>query len=737
MRLPLIQFIVITLCGFSTFAQQHPIAYNTVADYSFIKEALSKTPLLNESFGGLKQSVDAFIGKDIDVPVPKDLAGGYTHERHKENYTIMFNSSVLYQITGEAKYAEIVKKLFLKYAKLNPTLKNHPLGSNPNPGRLFFQPLNDANWLVYTGLAFDGIYNYLTPEERKQIADGAFKPEVDYFTNDLEPWFGWIHNHAVWSCAGVGIVGIATDNKDYVDMALYGKHKDGKSGLLANLDGLLSPDGYYTEGPYYTRYAILPFYLFANALQHYKPELKVFNRRNDVLKNAFTNALQQTDIIGQFYSYNDALKEKNFTCNEMVEVLDMVWGTFGADSSLLPVARMQKRVALSRGGASIAKALNRTGEKGKNVSYPYKSIELTDGAKGDEGGLSILRTGKGDNLVSLIYKYSAHGLSHGHFDKLNINLYDGENEILSDYGAVRYISIEQKSGGKYLPESKTYSKQTIAHNTLVVDEKSDFDGDEEESQKYHPAKLFSNVSSRNVQVVCAEDDKAYEGVKMQRSIYMVNIPGHEKPLVVDLFNALSNTSHQYDLPFQYQGTFIKTNFKYTSSNNAQATLGKKNGYQHIWKEAEAVLTNKPLTQFTFLNDKSFYTISSITDDSTHILFTRTGANDPNFNLRREPAYIIRKKGVNQTFVNAVEIHGVYNANAENAKGSYSAVNKMEILQNDANYSVVSIVFDGKPLLIIQRNSNFNQNAENEVIVNNKKYSFTGNYTVLYNDSTIK
>jgi cysteine synthase len=37
-------------------------------------------------------------------------------------------------------------------------------------------------------------------------------------------------------------------------MALYGAEKNGKAGLLAQLDGLFSPDGYYNEGPYYTRY---------------------------------------------------------------------------------------------------------------------------------------------------------------------------------------------------------------------------------------------------------------------------------------------------------------------------------------------------------------------------------------------------------------------------------------------------------------------------------------------------
>ena len=734
MRLPIIQFILLILFVLPLAAQKHPICYNTSDDYAFIKKELPNNPMLNESFNSVKKSVDEWVGKDIDVPVPKDLAGGYTHERHKENYILMFNSSMLYQITGEAKYAELVKGLFFKYAKLNPTLKDHPQGSTSNAGRLFFQSLNDANWLVYTGLAFDGIYNYLTPEERKTIADGAFKPEVEHFTNDLEPWFGWIHNHAVWSTAGVGIVGIATDNKEYVDMALYGKHKDGKSGFLANIDGLLSPDGYYTEGPYYTRYAILPFYLFANALRNYKPELKVFNRRNNVLQKALINSLQQTNLKGQFYSYNDALKEKTFACNEIIEAADMAWNVFGADTSLLTIAKLQKRITLSRGGATIGSLLSK--DDNSNKFYTYKPIEFTDGAKGDEGGISIMRSGKDENLVSLIYKYTAHGLSHGHFDKLNINLYDGKREVLTDYGTVRYISIEQKSGGKYLKEANSYAKQTIAHNTLVVDEKSDYGGSEEESQKHHPTKLFSNVTNSNVQVVCAEDDTAYTGVKMKRTVYMVNLPNHKKPLVVDIFNALSDEQHQYDLPFQYSGILMSTNYKYTPFLSTQTTLGKANGYQHIWKEAEATLKNHPFSQFTFLDNKSFYTISSLTDDSTSVYFTRIGANDPNFNFRHEPAYILRKRGGNQRFVNVIEMHGSYDANGEKSTDAYSSVKNIELLQNDADYSVVNITFDNKILLVIQRNSNYDSNATNTVNVKGKKYSFEGNYTVLFDDKTV-
>jgi len=278
--------ILLFLAGFSAAAQQHPVAFATRSDLMAVKSNLSKNALLKQSYTDIKNSVDKWVGKEVDVPIPKDPAGGYTHEKHKENYTLMFNSGMIYQITGDKKYADLVKGMFKKYAVLNPTLKNHPEATSTSPGRIFWQAVNDANWLVYAGMAFDAINDYLTPEERKQIAAGAFKPIVDYFTIEIRDWFNLVHNHAVWACAGVGIAGIATDNEEYVQMALYGSQKDGKAGLIAHLDGLFSPDGYYNEGPYYTRYAVLPFFLFANAINNTKPQLKIFQHRNNILQKA-------------------------------------------------------------------------------------------------------------------------------------------------------------------------------------------------------------------------------------------------------------------------------------------------------------------------------------------------------------------------------------------------------------------------------------------------------------------
>jgi len=726
--------IILIVISTQLFAQQHPVAFATKADLMAVKSSLTKNALINKSYTEIKGLVDKWIGKDIDVPIPKDAAGGYTHDKHKDNYTLMFNSGMMYHLTGDAKYALLVKRLFLKYAALNPTLKNHPQATSAYPGKLFWQALNDANWLVYAGLAFDCIYDYLSVEERQQIATLAFKPLVDYFTKDKKDWFNLIHNHAVWACAGVGIVGVATDNEDYVQMALYGTNKDGKAGFIAHMDGLFSPDGYYNEGPYYTRYAVLPFYLFANAINNTKPQLKVFEHRNNILQKALNGALQQTNLDGRFYSYNDALKEKDFTSNELVVAVDMAWQVYGANAAYLPVAKAQGRVILNKGGVSISQAL----QKEKNIAayYPYQSIEFTDGAKGDKGGVSILRSGKGKNLTSLIYKYSSHGLSHGHYDKLNITLYDNGNEVLQDYGAARFIGIEQKWGGRYLPETKTYAQQTIAHNTITVDEISHFKGIEKESEKYSPVKLFGNVGKENIQVVSVLDDKAYADVKLHRSIYMLKLPGETKPLTIDIFRALANGPHQYDLPFNYLGTVVSTNFKYNAFTNSQKTLGSKNGYQFLWKEAEATLNN-PFAQFTFLNGRSFYTISSLTGDSSNIYFTRMGANDPDFNLRRDPSYIIRTKGTNQTFLNVVEIHGNYSEIAEVASASYSSVSKVETLQDDENYTAGMITFKGKNLIVIQANKNFDINAKHNFSREGININWVGPYCIQYDGNLIK
>ncbi|HMK27301.1 MAG TPA: hypothetical protein VK483_14815, partial [Chitinophagaceae bacterium] len=178
----LVKTVLLVLAPMFLFAQ-HPVTFFTKKEAASVTTSLNKFPLLTKSYTEIKSDVDQWIGKDVDVPFPKDPAGGYTHDKHKSNYTLMFNSGILYNLTGEAKYATLARNMLLKYAVLNPTLKNHPQATSSSPGHIFWQALNDANWMVYAGMAYDLIYNSLSAEERKKIEEGAFKPEVDFFTH--------------------------------------------------------------------------------------------------------------------------------------------------------------------------------------------------------------------------------------------------------------------------------------------------------------------------------------------------------------------------------------------------------------------------------------------------------------------------------------------------------------------------------------------------------------------------
>ena len=721
----LVSFILFLVVIVSARAQTHPIAFFNTSEAKEVATSLQAFPLLTNSFNTIKKEVDQNIGKDIDVPLPKDPAGGYTHDKHKTNYMLMFNSGILFNLTGEIKYAELVKKMLLKYALLNPTLKKHPQATGNFPGRLFWQSLNDANWLVFAGLAYDLIRPILAAEEIKTIEQGAFKPEVDYFTKDLKDWFNLLHNHAVWACAGVGIVGIASDNKEYLEMAMYGTEKNGKAGFLAQLDNLFSPDGYYTEGPYYVRYAILPYMLFANAINNSKPELKIFNHRNNILQKALLTCLQQTNLNGAFFPLNDNLKDKDYTSNELVTAISIAWKVYGPDEGLLTVAKKQNRVILNMGGAQIASHFNSA--KSTPKYFPYKTIESTDGVSGKEGGVSIMRLGREKDLTSLVFKYASQGLGHGHFDRLNINLFDQGNEIIQDYGSARFIGIEQKYGGRYLPENTGYAAQTIAHNTVVVDQKSHFGGDTKLGEQFHPTKLFSDTSSSNLLAVAARETNAYKGVDLQRHLYLLQT-AKKKKFLIDIFYVSSDSLHQYDLPFQYNGQVISTSFPYQSYTKNQETLGAENGYQYLWKETEATVF-KTTAQFTFLNNNTYYTLSTLADDSMRIFFTRAGANDPNFNLRREPSYVLRTKDAAQTFVNIIEIHGNYDPINEFSVGAYSTVRSIKLLRDDAECSIVEITLNDQKIIVTQAKKDFSKSSDHRYTVDNQVYSWKGPYSI--------
>jgi hypothetical protein len=365
-------------------------------------------------------------------------------------------------------YADLVRRVLLDYAKLYPSLPLHPKRANQVPGRLFWQVLNDSVWLVNSIQGYEAVMDAIPAADRATIEAGVFRPMAAFLSTGSPKTFDSIHNHGTWALAAVGMTGYAIGDQGLVKQALYGLDGSGKSGFYKQLEELFSPDGYYAEGPYYQRYALSPFLLLAQSIQRHDPSRKILDYRDGVLRKAVYANIQQS-YAGLLFPINDAIKDKGIDTPELVHGVAVTYAAT-KDPALLSIAVQQGSVVLSPEGREVAAAIAR----GEAKPFPFASIKLRDGAKGDKGALVVLRSGPKAKDQALVFKATSQGMGHGHFDKLSWLFYDAGQEVVTDYGAARFLNVEAKAGGRYLPENDSWAQQTVAHNTLVVDEKSQF-----------------------------------------------------------------------------------------------------------------------------------------------------------------------------------------------------------------------------------------------------------------------
>ena len=720
-------------------SKEHPKLILTKAGVETIRKSLGQVPLFDASVASTKQQVDIEIALGIDTPIPTDYSGGYTHERHKKNFVIAQKAGALYQILDDDKYAEYVRDMLFQYEAMYKDLPVHPKPRSYARGKLFWQCLNDSNWLLYMAQAYDSIYTFLSEEERQRLNQNLFRPFADFISIGNPQFYNRIHNHSTWGNAAVGMIGLVMDDQELIDRALYGIEDDGlevglkdddggfikvegqKTGFLANLENPFSPDGYYTEGPYYQRYAMYPFLIFALAMDNVKPELKVFQHKDGVLLKAVNALLNLSDAEGNFFPLNDAQKGMSYFSASLVTAVDIAYHYGDQNPQLLSVAEKQGQVLLDQSGLSVAVALR----DGKAQPFVKQSINLSDGAEGDEGGVAVLRYGVED--LAVVFKYAAQGLSHGHYDKLSFSLYDRGDEVIQDYGLVRFVNIGQKGGGNYLKENQSWAKQTIAHNSLTQDQTSHFKGKYEIGSQHHSELHFFDDSRADVQVVSAREANAYPGTEMHRTMAIIKPENFATPLVLDIMKVTSEAKHQYDLPFYFMGQVLQTNFDYEIPSSL-APLGDSDGYQHLYLEGKGKPSSDS-TQFNWLVEGKFYTLTSATNVTDELLFARVGAQDPEFNLRRDAALIFRRKEVGDSlFVSVIEPHGRYSPVSELSVNPKSNMAALKVAFDTEAYTAVVIeTLDNKSSLFIVANRDPATSAKHHLKIGGKHYSWLGPY----------
>ena len=154
--------------------------------------------------------------------------------------------------------------------------------------------------------------------------------------------------------------------------------------------------------------------------------------------------------------------------------------------------------------------------------YPEQSVHLQG------NGFAILRNGTSDERRYLYLDYGIMGGEHGHPDRLQMGYYaDGRNWVVDPLNE-SYMN----------PNLQLWYRQSIAHNTLVVDQTS-------QTWTNGYGNFYGALPA--LQVASGGSTSAYPGVALTRTLIQVG------DYFIDLFDAEAPEKRIFDLPLHSFG----------------------------------------------------------------------------------------------------------------------------------------------------------------------------------------
>jgi hypothetical protein len=680
----------------------------TPDDAKQLREQLTADSLMGRVLGRQIAELEGFMALPVVIPGQGE-AGGPEHTRHKQNYHFINLAGRLWLICQRQAYRDFALQLLSGYADIYPNLGRAVSKDSNAPGRLFHQTLNENMWLLYAVEGYHCIQPSLSAAECQKIENQLFRVMIDDALTLHAKDFDIVHNHGIWSVAAAAICGYVLGDQPLVDKALYGLKGDSESGgFFAQLTQLFSPDGYYIEGPYYQRFALRPLLLLAEAIHRRQPELAIYQFRDQVVRKTCEALMQVAFPDGTLPALNDSSKTINLRDDGAVVAASVCFSRYGGNPQWIAAAHWQDSLWVSAAGLALSNAAQHTPAQPMN----WGSLTLSDGPQGQQGEVAILRQPKQNGELSMaLLWYGQHGsiprlhsaLNHGHFDGLHLSLFSHGRETLRDYGFGRWVNVEPKFGGRYIAENNSYCKQTVAHNTLVVDQQSQNFGQSAEAEKRHGERHFFVNEHPAGQGMSARLRDYYPGVTLQRTVLMLNFAEFENPLLVDVMRVSSQQPHEYDYCLHHLGQFVRSDSPLRVAEQLRP-LGEDHGYQHLWDCARSEVTPQHSILYSWLDGHGYTSLISALPLGGELIVARSGASDPHFNLRNEPALLLRQQGSDAIFANVIESHGYFDEATETSRDARGKVSRVEVLSHDSASSELLIqVVDGRRLRVTINN----------------------------------
>ena len=374
------------------------------------------------------------------------------------------HGATLAVVTGDASAGEVAARILSACAAqyLNYPNEDNVLG----PTRPFFSTYLESIWTLQLAVALDLLEGaaMLSPSVAGAVRDRVLAPSVELIASYDEG----SSNRQVWNNAAMLACGVLLDRRALVDRAV-----DGRSGLLAHLEGGLLADGSWYEGENYHQFAHRGLWYGVTMLEQQGRRLppSLLARFHDAFALPFLTALPDLTFPARRDSqYGVSLRQWRFA--ESCEL-----GLARTDDPRLARALATLYDGTS-GGAETGRATS-TAEAERNgpaarlgrSSLGWKSLlfaraELPAAGEGgatsvhlEHQGFAVFRRDHGRTYVALDYGHPGGG--HGHPDRLNLWLVVGGSRFLEDPGT-----------GSYTDPSLAWYRSTWAHNAPLVDGRS-------------------------------------------------------------------------------------------------------------------------------------------------------------------------------------------------------------------------------------------------------------------------
>lgn len=614
----------------------HPNTFWDQQDIDQYKEMLKTSEELQMQLTGLKKAIDDRMKEPHGLPEPrKGENGEWLHlpeteagKIHNQTGLDIANAATVYVLTDEQKYGDYAKELLLEYAKRFPNYGagNRP-GFNHDSGILFDQRLSDATWLIQVARGYDLIYNLpsMTPEEREMIENDLLRASAKFIAANQHVLRGATNWSAICTL-GVLITGYAIDDNELVELAMWGpkgtEEKPTGGVWLHFSEKSISPDGLWSEGAMgYQGMAMQALVMYAEILRHHGRDM--YSYRDAALKGLFDSPLQvaypdltapamndsgRADIVGR-ESYLWEYGYRRYRDPKYLSILNQSGRHLDAQFQQFPVS------------------INYTPIEAEAEAIEWKSVNMFD------VGYGILRNTTENGTISVLLDYGPNR-SHGHPDKLNIDVYAFNNWLIPDPGIVWYEN----------PLYRDWYYNTMAHNTLAVDELNQMacDGNQ-----------LVYASGDLIGIQRGNTDQAYSGVTMDRALFVT--PNY----IADIFGAFGRLPRKMDLCWHIRGE-ISTQLDTSSFAFAQPA---NNGYKML-ENVRAADTDESYTMdFAVEGERARFIAAGGTDTQVILGDGILG--------REKPTTILQRREINETiygnvvefdydgkdFVKSVEING--------------------------------------------------------------------------------